>query len=111
PVLVFDRRRHGQPVRYHRPDPWWVGAVAARPGVSIHDPGPVVVHGPMGHLPAAPMTFDSLLQHTVTIERTSYDNATLDEYRQPTPSTSTTDVAAMVQPRIRGAREVIDSRS
>lgn len=57
------------------------------------------------------MSFDSLLQHTVTIERASYDNASLDEYRQPTPSTTTTDVAAMVQPRIRGAREVIDSRS
>lgn len=57
------------------------------------------------------MSFDTLLQHTVTIERTTFDADALDEYRQPVSSTSTVDVAAMVQPRIRGAREVLDSRS
>lgn len=64
----------------------------------------------MADLAAAPVSFDSLLIHTVTIERTSY-GTTLDDYGQPTATVTSTDVPAMVQPRQFRQTEVLDTRS
>lgn len=55
------------------------------------------------------MSFDSLLTHSVSVERVVYDADDLDDYNQPTRSVTSTTVAAMVQPK--REREMLDSRS